>query len=108
MRKFKLDLDALAVDSFETDEEPKLYGTVKGYVSYAMGGCNTGVGVCHPQEDTEDNPTANATCPNTCWASCPDTCQNTVCGVTCGMDASCAHYGCLTLGATCYDVSCHC
>lgn len=70
MNKLNLDLDAVQVESFSIDGAVASVGTVKGNESYQLGGCGTGIGYCHPQEDTEDNPTVNVTCPNTCWASC--------------------------------------
>jgi hypothetical protein len=56
MKKIKLDLDDLKVESFDTTPE----GTVYGY-----GTCPTFCGTCAGQ----------ATCDSTCYASCGGTCD---------------------------------
>ncbi len=78
MKKLKLNLDDLKVESFETTpEQPKPKGTV--------------VGNAEPTElqpcDYSENPTDclcvtyAATCPNTCYNTCASTCST--CGSTC-------------------------
>jgi hypothetical protein len=74
MRKLKLDIDHLEVQSFETAGTPEARGTVRGHISY---NCNTQFAGC-----------SNNTCPgggHTCDAySCPaescDGCGTNRCG----------------------------
>jgi hypothetical protein len=65
MRKLKLDLDQLAVDSFDTQTPPEREGTVFG----------------------EQCTCYTCTCPGcpSCGATCGMTC-NTTCGESCGTD----------------------
>lgn len=90
MRKLKLDLDHLVVDSFNTEAPPRREGTVFGeqctcYTNCTCPGC----------------PTCDATCNGgaTCYASCNGTCDascNGTCDVYCGgtqYDATCRNYG---------------
>ena len=73
MRKLKLDLEELAVESFPTDTVAQERGTVQG----------------HGQTDGG----------TTCWATCiGDTCWDS-CGADCG-SYYCTPYSC---GLTCYD-----
>jgi hypothetical protein len=78
MKKIKLDLDDLKVESFDTSPEGA-EGEVFGY-------CNT----------TPPCATCDSTCPNTCPATCPESCgAHSACG-------SCPVRSCLeTVGATC-------
>lgn len=79
MRKLKLDLDSLRVDSFETNDEEKVpRGTVRGHVDY------TNPIVCDTAVDCSFN-----TCLSNCFTECAVTCYQT-CEFTCEM--SC-HYG---------------
>ena len=91
MAKLKLNLDQLAVDSFNTEVPEKTSGTVFGeqctcYTNCTCPGC----------------PTCDNTCPNTCDASCNGSCVscNNTCDYTCGFacggtqyDATCNGYG---------------
>lgn len=77
MKKVKLDLDAILVDSFEVTETPRGRGTVRGHVCCVCG--------CDPCCCT-----CCATCGNTCLASCNGSCQ------TC--EDSC--------WGTCFEVTC--
>ena len=79
MRKLKLNLEALNVDSFElTDAEKARQGTVHGHVDY------THPRVCDTAVDCSFN-----SCPSYCHTACAATCIET-CDFTCEM--SC-HYG---------------
>lgn len=93
MRKLKLDLDQLVVDSFSTQVRPKRGGTVHGQVCTCYTQCDTCPGC----------PTCDASCNGTCGgATCAGTCGGGTCGgATCAgsCDASCGG----TCGATCYD-----
>lgn len=89
MRKLKLDLEELAVESFATTPEPRREGgTVFGqeqctcYTQCTCPGCPTCDASC------------NGTCGGTCEASCNGTCVNTCgasCGDTCGYTCDCGY-----------------
>lgn len=68
MKKIKLDLDDLKVESFDTQPQDASDGEVFGYQCPTYPGC----------------PTCDATCPSTCPNTCPNTCFNTCSGVGCG------------------------
>jgi hypothetical protein len=76
MKKLKLDLEDLSVESFATTPEPRAEGgTVFGQQC-----------TCYTQCTCPGCPTCDASCNGTCDASCNGTCGGT-CGATC--DASC-------------------
>jgi len=83
MRKLKLELDALAVESFEPDAETEEPGTVRGYLSAYYE-------VCY----VDDTWQATCTCEPTCNAQ---TCYT--CGTNCG---TCGEPACT---GTCYPIS---
>lgn len=79
MKKIRLDLDRLSVESFSTAHEGgEEKGTVRGLQSYPI--------ACFPPSDSVDpaiDSCAYATCAgNTCWESCNGTCN-------CGGSAGC-------------------
>jgi hypothetical protein len=85
MRKLKLDLEELSVESFATTPEAhRESGTVFGqqctcYTQCTCPGC--------PTCDASCNGTCGGTCGATCDASCNGTCDGTCdlsCGDTCG------------------------
>ncbi|HEX8692467.1 MAG TPA: hypothetical protein VF746_08620 [Longimicrobium sp.] len=79
MRKLKLDVEELKVDSFEVAEDEKApRGTVRGHAQY------TDYRVCDTAVDCSWN-----SCPSNCVSACAVTCYDT-CEATCEM--SC-HYG---------------
>jgi hypothetical protein len=90
MRKLKLQLDDLQVDTFQTTPAEKPKGTVFGeqctcYTNCTCPGCPTCYASC--------NGTCGGTCDGTCGASCAGTCDT--CGDACGTwDASCGGYSC--------------
>lgn len=86
MHKLKLDLDQLAVESFDTNpSDSARRGTVQGFVPTPAATCFI---TC-------------PTCYNTC-ASCGGTCDNS-CGGTC----YCSGYTCGgSCGGTCNEVTC--
>jgi len=74
MRKLKLDLDAIEVESFATARPPSTVGTVRGHTDDPQcGSVNMSCdprGLCFPQEPNDPNaPTGEATCNWTCWAN---------------------------------------
>jgi hypothetical protein len=87
MGKLKLELDALAVESFETTRAGESEGTV--FANQGGGGI-TGVSCfqvsCH------------ISCFASCIHTCGQTCQRLSCGPTCHVAATC-HVSCF---ATCY------
>ena len=77
MKKLKLDLNDLKVESFVTSKEKKTQGTILGFntASSPDPQCTCGE-VCYT------DPKIDPSCVNTCAATCPYTCDNT-CGATC-------------------------
>jgi len=89
--KLKLNLDQLAVDSFDTTRSTAKAGTVFGeqctcYTNCTCPGC----------------PTCDASCKGTCDASCNGTC-NASCNGTCY-----GPRGCGTDAYSCYETDCGC
>lgn len=101
MRKLKLDLDQLVVDSFSTQVRPKRGGTVRGQACTCYTQCDTCPGC--PTCDASCNGTCGATCAGTCGGSCAGTCDascNGTCGGTC--------YDCTVYDITCNNIgTCH-
>jgi hypothetical protein len=81
--KLTLNLEDLAVDTFDTTATQKAKGTVFGEQC-----------TCYTQCTCPGCPTCDATCPNTCNYTCDDA----TCPYTCD-DASCGG-GCATLAYT--------
>jgi hypothetical protein len=85
MKKLKLEIDALAVESFDTFVAPDGEGTVRGLESYPNG-CFPPSGSVDPAIDS----CAYATCAgDTCWQSCNGTCN---CGGSAGCPQESAGY----------------
>ena len=92
--KLTLNLEALAVDTFDTTAPQKAKGTVFGeqctcYTNCTCPGC--------PTCDASCNGTCGGTCgENTCAASCNGTCAGATCGERCytGEDFSCQYTWC--------------
>jgi hypothetical protein len=80
MRKIRLDLDALAVDSFAVSAESAPRGTVQGH------GGRQSIDICEPlpHDYTEVDCTAAASCNGTCYASCGGGCGGWSGYYTCG------------------------
>jgi len=103
MRKLKLDLDQLAVDSFGTEAPERKSGTIFGEQC-----------TCYTQCTCPGCPTCDATCNGSCGATCNASCNGTCdysCGGTCGYDcggtindATCNNYGTCHYGGPCYIV----
>ncbi|HEX8694149.1 MAG TPA: hypothetical protein VF746_17135 [Longimicrobium sp.] len=94
MRKLKLDLDQLVVDSFHTASPAPKSGTVFGeqctcYTNCTCPGC----------------PTCYASCNGTCDATCPATCAYTCDDASCGCPVGTADYTCEY--CTQYDATCN-
>lgn len=81
MRKLKLSLDKLQVDSFHATNPEGLRGTVPahGWTEYADESC---FGTC------ESNCTRDGSCAGSCGASCYGTCYAS-CGGTCWNSCNC-------------------
>ena len=62
MRKIRLDLDKLSVETYETSSAETERGTVQGHWSQ-LGTCSPRVATCQ----------VNGTCQWTCWYRCNDT-----------------------------------
>ena len=91
MKKLKLRLEDLKVESFETAPEgdPTPQGTVFAYISPGPG-------------NTCDAGCANSTCVNTCADTCGDTCNTTCVLNTCGTCQTCGGPTCeQTCGGPC-------
>jgi len=93
MSKLRLQLEDLAVDSFETTQAPTpTRGTVDAFATVVAGTCPRRT--CGEPTDqytcwyTCDDASCANTCANTCAATCPNTCANT-CAYTCD-DFTCA------------------
>ncbi len=93
-RKLKLNLDELAIDSFDTTKSEARNGTVFGeqctcYTQCTCPGCPTCYASC--------NGTCGGTCgENTCAASCNGTCGAATCGYSCNYtDCGCEPETCL-------------
>ncbi len=87
MKKMKLSLDDLKVESFETTPESKddSQGTVFAYFTPGLGNtCDPGCtnATCGPTCATCDSTCVN-TCGNTCGSTCEGTCASNTCGNTC-------------------------
>ena len=98
--KLKLDLNELAVESFDTSETAERNGTVFGEQCTCWTNCTCpGCPSCDGCPGTEHTACNQASCAGTCGASCNGTCagQNT-CGNSCDcwgtmVDATCNGYG---------------
>jgi len=91
MRKLKLQLDDLRIDSFDTTPAQQAKGTVFGEQC-----------TCYTQCTCPGCPTCDASCNGTCAASCNGTCGAS-CAGTC--DLSCDG-GCGTWDPSCGGMSC--
>jgi hypothetical protein len=79
MKKVKLNLDAIRVDTFEVTQAPGTRGTVRGHVVCCVCGCDPCCCTCC---DTCQATCAAScqTCPDSCWGTCVDpTCQGRSC-----------------------------
>jgi hypothetical protein len=100
MKKLKLDLDALGVETFDPSPLEEERGTVLGeqlVVTLLTCGpaCFTVQATCHFS--------CRLTCGATCFLSCNNTCLRT-CGLTCLPTCAVSCFSCVgpTCGATCY------
>jgi hypothetical protein len=69
MRKLRLDLDQLTVDSFDTVTAKSERGTVVGEQCTCYTQCDTCPGC--PTCNASCNGTCDQTCGDSCWGSCP-------------------------------------
>ncbi|MGD8778122.1 MAG: pinensin family lanthipeptide [Ignavibacteria bacterium] len=94
MKKLKLNLEDLKVESFSTEDIDKRQGTVVGNLTGTNAACESCAGF-----ETCDACTGFS-CPNTCYE---DTCEGYSCYYTnCGTPSECV----ATCGETCYDNTC--
>jgi hypothetical protein len=109
MKKITLDIDALAVDSFELGPGRPALGTVDANILPTDLNTRRAC-TCAPSCDGTCAVSCNGTCGATCDASCQGTCQTcagqNTCNVSCGgtCDFSCDDS---CVGPTCWD-SCTC
>jgi hypothetical protein len=99
MKKMKLSLDDLKVESFQTTPEGAEgdRGTVYGYISCDLTICQECGPTCACTRDPSCNGTCAASCNGTCYASCGGTC-NVSCNGGCGG---------LTCPEVCGTFACH-
>ena len=87
MKKLKLNIDDLKVESFETSNIfSENYGTVKGF---ECNGVNSSGG---PSHDETCPFSCRNSCQNSCGGSCGPTCNGDTCGScdpTCGISCDC-------------------
>jgi hypothetical protein len=84
MRKVKLQLESLAVESFDTSPPEPEEGTVAAHqVWLTAGTCAVSCGGSCFQTGCSCYNTCIQTCPDTCWASCGGTCWEYTCADTC-------------------------
>jgi hypothetical protein len=95
MKKFRLELDDLRIDSFSTTPAQKAKGTVFGEQC-----------TCYTQCTCPGCPTCDASCEGSCGASCDYSCQATcapascfetcmwTCGYACQSRHSCDYFTC--------------
>lgn len=89
MAKIRLDLDALTVDSFVTDDALAATGTVRARADFGYEGDANEVEITAPITAT-----VAETCPATCRITCPASCDT--CYVTCVTRCSCPTQRCDT------------
>jgi hypothetical protein len=94
MNKLKLNLDQLAVESFDTSRPAKAKGTVFGEQCTCWTQCT-----CPGCPTCENYATCDATCPNTCAYTCDD--------ASCAGSCNCGSANCESnYCGTAYDVTC--
>ena len=82
MNKFKLKLDDLQVDTFQTTTAPREKGTVFGeqctcYTNCTCPGCPTCYESCNGTCDASCNGSCAVTCDASCYGTCDWTCDYT-------------------------------
>jgi len=87
MKKLRLQIEDLLIDSFTTTPPEKPKGTVFGeqctcYTNCTCPGCPTCDASCNGTCDASCNGSCAATCDASCYGSCDWTCGNT-CGDSC-------------------------
>jgi hypothetical protein len=97
MKKIRLDLDSLSIESFDTTGAADARGTVAGHATY-QAYCSYGLTCVDSCEGTCDGSCVSEC--GTCGATGCGSCGATYCG-TC-VDPSC----CPTYCGTCYDWTC--
>jgi len=103
MKKLKLNIDDLKVESFEVNQKnDNSKGTIKGFATATIVTRPEGGPDC-PGNATDPfyHETCDYayTCAGTCDVTCPNTCDVTcgsTCGSTCGMSCDCSTWGACT------------
>jgi hypothetical protein len=95
MRKLKLHLEDLRIDSFTTTPAEKPKGTVFGeqctcYTQCTCPGCPTCYASCNGTCDASCNGSCGASCDASCGGTCDYACEYTAAGDTC--DYTCSGY----------------
>lgn len=97
MRKLKLSLDSLQVESFDTDASQSMRGTVAGRaVTDYPDECVTPAGTCF--KNCSVDATCNScdySCAGSCWGTCGASCNGS-CGASCGCNTDYTACGCQT------------
>ena len=104
--KLKLNVEDLAVDSFDTSRAEDKKGTVFGeqctcYTNCTCPGCYTCDASCNGTCDASCNGTCDASCNGSCDASCYGTCIGEfTCGIRCQQGETALYTACD--GVACY------
>jgi hypothetical protein len=101
MKKLRLRLDDLRIDSFQTTQAEQPEGTVFGeqctcHTQCTCPGCPTCYASCNGTCDASCNGSCNCsgdTCNASCFGTCEETCDNS-CGGTCGYTSPGPGYEC--------------
>jgi len=82
MKKLKLSVETLAVESFDTAWSQAERGTIEGHSgTCSPESCDYWCPSLRPSDCCTADPTCPASCQNTCQQSCDGTCNG---GLTCG------------------------
>ena len=107
MKKLRLDLDDLAVESFDTTQAQREKGTVFGEQCTCQTACTCpGCPTCYDSCNGTCGDTCAASCNGTCDYSCGGTCYEWTCGYDCGTinDGTCQNYGTCHWNSPCQPI----
>lgn len=96
MRKIRLEIDALQVESFTAAEQAVPRGTVRGLASLYWEDCS-------PSETCEGAGYPCGPSEQSCGGTCERTCHNT-CPMGCGQSGGCSNVTQCYIGTTCIDM----
>ena len=100
MRKLRLTLEDLSVESFSTAVRPAREGTVGGH-DLSDSTCHQKLCTCDTMAGHTCEGTCDASCNGTCVASCDGTCDGCV-----SVGGTCGGYTCVSCEGTCNDSYC--